>query len=34
MSKQGIADKKIIYIYITSLKIIEGAAYFKSKSSH
>lgn len=34
MSKQDIGDKKIIYICITSLKIIEGAAYFESKSSH
>lgn len=33
MSKQGIGDKKIIYICITSLKLIEGTAYFESKSS-
>lgn len=34
MSKQGIGGKKIIYICITSLKIIEGAAYLESKSNH
>lgn len=34
MSKQGIGDKKILYICIISLKLIKGAAYFESKSSH
>lgn len=34
MSKQDAGVKRIIYICITSLKQIEGVAYFESKGSY